>query len=106
MMPTPESPEPATHTAGGRTAAVALAFAPVRERSQALANRLVYGHRRSPYDVLADLGHRLAGTVSTEQLLPGWPGPRRPASELAPLRSGWSCPTVRIGERRDLARPG
>src|SRR5262249_28574313 len=33
---------------------VALLFQPVRQRAQRIANRLVYGERASPYQVLAD----------------------------------------------------
>src|SRR5207237_1354166 len=33
------------------TALVAVIFQPARERLQRLANRLVYGHRASPYEV-------------------------------------------------------
>jgi signal transduction histidine kinase len=46
------------------TAIVAIAFSPVKERTQRIANRLVYGHRLSPYEVLADLS-RTAATVPT-----------------------------------------
>jgi signal transduction histidine kinase len=52
------------------TALAAVAFAPVRDRAQLLANRLVYGERAAPYDVLADLGHRLAVAVSPDDVLP------------------------------------
>jgi signal transduction histidine kinase len=52
------------------TAVVAVAFQPVRERVQALANRLVYGTRATPYEVLADFASRMAGTYTTTELLP------------------------------------
>jgi signal transduction histidine kinase len=52
------------------TAIVAIAFQPVRERAQHLANRLVYGKRATPYEVLADLAAQTAGTYATEQVLP------------------------------------
>jgi signal transduction histidine kinase len=52
------------------TTIVALTFAPMRARAQRLANRLVYGETTSPYDVLADLGRRLAGALSPDDLLP------------------------------------
>ena len=52
------------------TAIVAIAFQPVRERAQRLANRLVYGKRATPYEVLADLAAQTAGTYATEQVLP------------------------------------
>ena len=52
------------------TAIVAVAFQPVRERVQHLANRLVYGRRATPYEVLADFAGRMGGTYATEDLLP------------------------------------
>jgi signal transduction histidine kinase len=52
------------------TAVVAVAFQPVRARVQHLANRLVYGRRATPYEVLAEFAERTAGTYATEELLP------------------------------------
>ena len=52
------------------TAVVAIAFQPVRERAQHLANRLVYGKRATPYEVLAEFAARTAGTYATEEVLP------------------------------------
>ncbi len=52
------------------TAAVALAFQPARDRVQLFANRLVYGSRATPYEVMAGFAHRVAGTLSTDDLLP------------------------------------
>src|SRR5207248_7983009 len=52
------------------TAIVAVAFQPVRERVQKLANRLVYGKRATPYEVLAGLVRRVAGTYAAEDVLP------------------------------------
>jgi signal transduction histidine kinase len=52
------------------TAVVAVAFQPVRERTRRLANRLVYGHRATPYDVLAQFSEQAAATVPSEELLP------------------------------------
>lgn len=42
------------------TAAVALVFEPVRRRAQALADRLVYGRRATPYETLSQLSAQLA----------------------------------------------
>jgi signal transduction histidine kinase len=47
-----------------------VAFQPVRARVQHLANRLVYGRRATPYEVLAQFAERTAGTYATEELLP------------------------------------
>jgi signal transduction histidine kinase len=52
------------------TAVVAIAFQPVRAWVQHLANRLVYGRRATPYEVLADFAGRMAGAYAAEDLLP------------------------------------
>lgn len=44
------------------TALVAVAFQPVRRWLERLANRLVYGRRATPYQVLSDFSRRLAAT--------------------------------------------
>jgi signal transduction histidine kinase len=51
-------------------AIVALAFQPARRRAQHLANRLVYGKRATPYEVLSSVSSRFAGTYSIEDALP------------------------------------
>ena len=43
------------------TAIVAVAFQPVRDRVQRVANRVVYGRRASPYEVLSEFSERVAG---------------------------------------------
>ncbi len=52
------------------TAVVAVAFQPVRERVQRFANRLVYGQRATPYEVMAGFADRMAGTLSADEVLP------------------------------------
>lgn len=52
------------------TAVVAAAFQPARQRARRIANRLVYGRRATPYEVMADFSARMAETVSTEEVLP------------------------------------
>src|SRR5215469_1387495 len=52
------------------TAVVAIAFQPVRAWVQRLANRLVYGRRATPYEVLADFAGRMADVYAAEDLLP------------------------------------
>ena len=52
------------------TAIVAVAFQPVRERVQRVANRFVYGERATPYEVLSRFSDRVAGTYATEDVLP------------------------------------
>ncbi|MGH9198360.1 MAG: histidine kinase, partial [Acidimicrobiia bacterium] len=52
------------------TAVVAVAFQPVRERIQRLANRVVYGQRLSPYEAVTNFSHRMAESISFDQILP------------------------------------
>jgi signal transduction histidine kinase len=51
-------------------ALVAIAFQPVRLRARRLANRLVYGKRATPYEILTDFTARASETYSTEDVLP------------------------------------
>lgn len=44
----------------GATAVVAVAFQPLRRRLQSIANRLVYGRRATPYEVLSTFSQRVA----------------------------------------------
>ncbi len=52
------------------TAVVAVGFQPVRERVQKVANRLVYGKRATPYEVLSEFSDRVAETYAGEEVLP------------------------------------
>jgi signal transduction histidine kinase len=52
------------------TGVVAVAFQPVRERLQKIANRLVYGQRATPYEVLAQFSERVAETYAAAETLP------------------------------------
>jgi signal transduction histidine kinase len=52
------------------TATVAVLFEPVRVRVQRVANRLVYGERATPYEVLSRFSDRIGGTYATEDVLP------------------------------------
>jgi signal transduction histidine kinase len=42
---------------------IALLFQPLRRRAQLLANRLVYGHRATPYQALSDFAGSMAGQL-------------------------------------------
>ncbi|HET6750051.1 MAG TPA: adenylate/guanylate cyclase domain-containing protein, partial [Actinomycetes bacterium] len=51
------------------TAVIAVAFQPARERSRRLANRLVYGKRATPYEVLSEFTRAMAGASTDDSLL-------------------------------------
>jgi signal transduction histidine kinase len=48
---------------------IALLFQPVRQRARLLANRLVYGERATPYQVLADFAEDMAGQLDFDTAL-------------------------------------
>jgi signal transduction histidine kinase len=52
------------------TAIVALGFQPARERLQRVANRLVYGKRATPYQVLSEFSSNVAGSYAADEVLP------------------------------------
>ena len=52
------------------TAIVAVAFQPLRERLQKVANLLVYGKRATPYEVLSQFSERVAETYAADEALP------------------------------------
>ena len=52
------------------TGIVAILFQPLREHLQKWINRLMYGQRDEPFEVLAGLGQRLEDTLSPEMALP------------------------------------
>ncbi|MPZ74484.1 MAG: hypothetical protein GEU74_14885 [Nitriliruptorales bacterium] len=51
------------------TGLVAVGFEPVRQRVQKLANRLVYGERATPYEVLSSFSARVGDEAATEERL-------------------------------------
>jgi signal transduction histidine kinase len=53
------------------TVMVALAFEPARRRMRALADRLVYGERATPYEVLAGFSRAVSGASAVADALPG-----------------------------------
>jgi len=55
---------------GIAAAAVALAFQPVRRWGQRAANRLVYGKRATPYEVLSEFSTRLGDAYDPDDVLP------------------------------------
>ena len=51
-------------------AVVAVLFQPVRGWAGRLANRVVYGRRATPYQVLSDFGRRIGGAFASDEVLP------------------------------------
>ena len=51
------------------TAVVAVGFQPVRERLQKVANRVVYGKRATPYEVLSEFSVRVAESYASVDVL-------------------------------------
>jgi two-component system NarL family sensor kinase len=49
---------------------VAIFFGPLRQRVQRAVDRLMYGHRDDPYDVISRVGHHLAAPLAPEAVLP------------------------------------
>jgi signal transduction histidine kinase len=49
--------------------AVALLFQPIRRQAQRLANRLVYGERATPYQVLSEFAEHVGGTLGLDEAL-------------------------------------
>ena len=69
------------------TAIVAIAFQPMRERAKQTANRLIYGKRATPYEVLSGFSENVGEAFGGEEILP------RMARLLAegPARSSPRC---------------
>jgi signal transduction histidine kinase len=51
-------------------AVVAALFQPVLRRARRLADRVVYGKRATPYEVLTEFSERLGGTYAADDVLP------------------------------------
>jgi signal transduction histidine kinase len=86
------------------TGIIALLVQPLRARTEALADRLVYGRRASPYGVMAEFTRAMADLVSVEEVLPRM-------AEAAARGSGARWASVRVllptgGERTETWPPG
>jgi len=80
------------------TAAVAIAFQPLRRRVVRLADRLAYGAAAIPYDALADFSRRLGDSPDPATLLPT-------VAEAAVRAGRAHRATVRFGGDRSSAWP-
>jgi signal transduction histidine kinase len=52
------------------TAIVAVAFQPARDRAKRAANRLIYGERATPYEVLSGFSEHVSETYAGEDIIP------------------------------------
>ena len=52
------------------TAVIAVAFQPARQRLERVANRIAYGRRATPYQVLAELSSRAGESYAADEVLP------------------------------------
>ena len=90
--------------------AIAVAFQPVRERVRHLANRIVYGKRATPYEVLSEFSDQVATSFAAEDVLPRMAQilaerhRRELGSRVASVRRGAPAGRVVAGERLGLAR--
>ncbi|HEX6538490.1 MAG TPA: histidine kinase [Candidatus Dormibacteraeota bacterium] len=74
------------------TAIVAIGFQPARERLQRIANRLVYGRRATPYQVLSEFSSQVAGSYAADEVL---------ARMARVLQEGTGADVARVWLRRD-----
>ncbi|MGH2634765.1 MAG: ATP-binding protein [Actinomycetota bacterium] len=51
-------------------AVLAIAFQPARDRARRIADRLVFGRRATPYEVLSQFSERAGGSYSIDEVLP------------------------------------
>jgi signal transduction histidine kinase len=59
-----------TALAFAAAAVLAIAFQPARERARRFADRVVYGKRATPYEVLSEFSGRVGEAYATEDVLP------------------------------------
>ena len=79
------------------TAVIAVAFQPLRERVRRFANRLVYGKRATPYEVMSRFAEGLGAVYSAGEVLP------RMARILGEGTGGRTGVWVHVGDELRLA---
>jgi signal transduction histidine kinase len=52
------------------TVVVAALFQPLRDRARKLANRIIYGDRATPYELLSEFSNRMGGRYDFQTLIP------------------------------------
>ena len=85
------------------TIIVVLAFQPVSRWARRLADRLVYGERATPYEVLSGLSDRFGASYSTEDVLPRFV--QILAAGTGATRRGSGCGSGRISGVRPVGPP-
>jgi signal transduction histidine kinase len=85
----------------GVTVVATLVFQPARRRLEALADRLVFGHRLSGYELISQLGARLESSPAAEDVA----GTVATAVQ-AGLGAGWVRVILNGGERNPLVAVG
>ncbi|MDQ3986422.1 MAG: histidine kinase dimerization/phosphoacceptor domain-containing protein, partial [Actinomycetota bacterium] len=64
------SDEPNVALSIAATAVVAIAFSPVKDRVQKIANRVVYGRRATPYEAISRFTDEVASSYETREVAP------------------------------------
>jgi signal transduction histidine kinase len=80
--------------------AIGLLFGPLLRLARRIADRIVYGARATPYEVLTDFSERMAETYSTEDILPRM-------AAIVGRGTGAASAAILLdvgGERREVAR--
>jgi signal transduction histidine kinase len=80
--------------------AIGLLFGPLLRLARRIADRIVYGRRATPYEVLTDFSERMAETYSTEDILPRM-------AAIVGRGTGAASAAILLdvgGERREVAR--
>jgi signal transduction histidine kinase len=84
------------------TVAVAVVFQPLYRRVQRLADRVVYGPRAAPYEVMAQLARTMAEAVGVTEILPRT---ARAAAAVTGGRAGRARVVLPGGETRSAVWP-
>ena len=84
--------------------AIALVFQPLRQRATRLANRLVYGERATPYQVLSDFAADMAGQLDLGDALERTAAAPRLAA-ARPRRGSGSAPSCGPARSGPAVRP-
>ena len=82
-----------TRTLSGRRPVIGVAVRPLRRLAKRIADRLVFGHRATPYEVLTGFSERVADTYAAEDVL------ERMAHVLGEVGADAATVWLRVGDR-------